>query len=203
MERQHGSLIRAIARDAAKGQSRGNGQPNQESNAQSGARYNQFLAPRDGMSSWIDAIAAKLPRVQIKLHRSVTRIARVNHAWHVWHTGTDEPAIFDALIITAPAAKAAVLLEHVSATLATELRGIPYAGSSVAALGYRREQFARPPEGLGSSSRPSKAGESSPSATAATNFPAARPTIASCCASLSVAHCNRNSRTCPTTSCFG
>jgi oxygen-dependent protoporphyrinogen oxidase len=149
MERQHGSLIRAIARDAAKGQNRGNGQAREDSNAQSGARYNQFLAPRGGMSSWIEAIAAELPRERIKLHRSVTRIARVNHEWHVWHHGSDQPSIFDAVIMTAPAAKAAALLEHVSATLATELRGIPYAGSSVAALGFRRDQFARPPEGFG------------------------------------------------------
>lgn len=149
MERAHGSLIRAIARDTAKGRGRDNGQPREQDAAQSGARYNQFLAPRHGMTSWIDAIAAKLPREQIKLHRSVTRIARVNHEWHVWHHGTDQPAIFDAVLITAPAAKAAALLEHVSPTLATVLRGIPYAGSSVAALGYRRDQFARPPEGFG------------------------------------------------------
>lgn len=140
MEREHGSLLRAIA------MSRGNGH---SSRGQSGARYNQFLAPRDGMSSWVDAIAAKLPRDHLKLHRSVTRIARVNHEWHVWHPGAEQPAIFDAIILTAPAAKAADLLAKVSPALSTELRGIPYAGSSVVSVGYRRDQFARPPEGFG------------------------------------------------------
>ena len=140
MEREHGSLLRAIASNRSNGQSNA---------GQSGARYNQFLAPRHGMSSWINAIAAKLPREQIKLQRSVTRIARVNHEWHVWQHGAEQPAIFDALLITAPAAKAAVLLDKVSHPLATELRGIPYAGSSVVSVGYRRDQFARPPEGFG------------------------------------------------------
>ncbi len=140
MEREHGSLLRAIALNRSNGHA---------SAGQSGARYNQFLAPRHGMSSWIQAIAAKLPREQIKLQRSVTRIERVNHEWHVWHHGAEHPAIFDALIITAPAAKTAELLAKVSPALSTELRGIPYAGSSVVSVGYRRDQFARPPEGFG------------------------------------------------------
>jgi oxygen-dependent protoporphyrinogen oxidase len=143
MEREHGSLIRAIAMN------RGNGQTKEAPTGQSGARYNQFLAPRHGMSSWVDAIASKLPREQIKLQRSVTRIARVNHQWHVWHHGADQPAIFDSLLTTAPAPKAAELLAKVSPALAMELRAIPYAGSCVVALGYHRDQFARPPQGFG------------------------------------------------------
>lgn len=143
MEREHGSLIRAIA------MTRGNGQLREPAAAQSGARYNQFLAPRHGMSSWIDAIAAKLPCEQIKLQRQVTRVLRVGNEWHVWHHGAEQSTIFDALLMTAPAAKAAELLAETSQALSAELRGIPYAGSSVIVLGYRREQFARPPEGFG------------------------------------------------------
>ncbi len=144
MEREHGSLLRAIARNRYHESANQSSAP-----VQSGARYNQFLAPRDGMSSWIDAIAAKLPREQVFLERSVTRIARIKDAWQVWHRGSDQPTHFDALIVTAPAGKAAELLAENSSELANELRAIPNAGSSVVSLGYRRDQFARPPEGFG------------------------------------------------------
>ncbi|MGC4002748.1 MAG: protoporphyrinogen oxidase [Pirellulales bacterium] len=45
--------------------------------------------------------------------------------------------------------RAAALLQDVSPTLTTELRGIPYAGSGVVSLGFRLDRFARPPQGFG------------------------------------------------------
>ena len=65
MEREHGSLIRA-ARALAK-------QPDAD-NRDSGARYSLFLTLRDGISSLVQAVAARLPAGTIRLNAAVAAI---------------------------------------------------------------------------------------------------------------------------------
>ena len=52
MERQHGSLIRAMRRQRNE---------RQQAPSESGARYSMFVTLRDGLSSLVDALAARLP----------------------------------------------------------------------------------------------------------------------------------------------
>jgi oxygen-dependent protoporphyrinogen oxidase len=55
----------------------------------------------------------------------------------------------DAVLVTAPAPRAADMLRTVSPALAAELAGITYAGSAVVSLGYPREAVAHPLDAAG------------------------------------------------------
>jgi protoporphyrinogen/coproporphyrinogen III oxidase len=145
MERQHGSLLAGALknRDA------------EEATGDSGARYSMFVAPREGMSSLVDAIAARLPRGAARLGTRVERIARRDDGrWSVLSTesGVRQTAVeevFHSVVIAAPAQHAAKVLEGVDANLAAELAGIEYAGAAVVALAYDRSQIAHRLDGFG------------------------------------------------------
>lgn len=146
MERQHGSLLAAALK---------NRREQAAKSADSGARYSMFVAPRDGMSSLVDAIAARLPRGAVRFESAVERIApRDDGRWSVLSalSNARRSAVeetFDAVIVAAPARHAARLLEGIDATLATELSGIEHAGAAVIALAYDRAQIAHPLDGFG------------------------------------------------------
>ncbi len=139
MERQHGGLIRGMKKMAKEGEA--------EQQA-SGARYGLFLAPRDGMSSLVDAIAARLPDGCVRLNCPVTQLVRTRDAaWRIVAGDSDEQ--FDAVIVALPAARAAALLGEVDHELAGDLARIPYAGASVVVSAYRRDQIEHPLDGFG------------------------------------------------------
>lgn len=143
MERQHGSLIRAARRQQVKvtGSSDTNG----------GARYSMFVAPRDGLTSLVDALAARLPEGAVRLRRPVESIARGEDAtWHVRTAGqTPETVRCDGLIVATPAPIAARLLQSLDRTLAVDLGRIEYAGTAIVTLAYRRAQISHALDGFG------------------------------------------------------
>ncbi len=148
MERQSGSLIVAALKQRRDDASKSN-------NGDSGARYSMFVAPRDGMSSLVDAISARLPRGAVRLSAPVDRIARRDDGrWSVLSavTSPQHPAldeVFDAIIVAAPARHAAKLLDAVDGELAGELSAIEHAGAAVVALAYDRAQISHPLDGFG------------------------------------------------------
>jgi protoporphyrinogen/coproporphyrinogen III oxidase len=145
MERELGGLIRGARR--AKSQeslvrSQGSSVRGQ---VDSGARYSLFAAPRDGLSSLIDAISARLPSQSIRLKTAVQQIAQANGKWCIQSSSTDAggPATeFESVIIATPTRAAATLLKSTDAALARELATIEFAGSAVMVLGYDRSQIA-------------------------------------------------------------
>ncbi len=139
MERRHGSLIRAALKEQSK----------KAGPAGSGARYSMFVAPREGMASLVTRLVERLPTDAIRFNSPVTRIApRSSDGWLVT-VDHEAPQPFDAVVLAAPALCAAEIVKDTSPELAHELRAIPYAGSAVALLGYRRDQLAKPLEGFG------------------------------------------------------
>ncbi len=71
MEREHGGLIRgylAARRDDAAAVAR----------RASGARYDQFMAPKNGMSHLLEHLNGSLPSGSLKLNARVESIARVS-----------------------------------------------------------------------------------------------------------------------------
>jgi oxygen-dependent protoporphyrinogen oxidase len=140
MERRHGSLIKAALRERS------------DSPTDSGARYSLFAAPRDGMSSFVAALAARLPPGCVRLNAPVARIEPTSAgAWNVClaSDGAAHSEIFNAVIVATPAPLAARLVEGVDAGLAALLRSIPYAGAAIALAGYLRQQIGRPLDGFG------------------------------------------------------
>jgi oxygen-dependent protoporphyrinogen oxidase len=141
MERRYGSLIRGAS---AGGTNAASG------NSESGARYGLFVAPRDGLSSLVDAIAARLPAGSVHLKSPVARItASDDGRWTVTLAGESLPIACDAVIVATGAPQAAAMLRDLDSRLAVDLGRIEYAGTSIVSLAYRREQIAHPLDGFG------------------------------------------------------
>ncbi len=151
MERLHGGLIRAALREPK----------NRDSDdSQSGGRYGLFVAPREGMQQLVSTLAARLPERVVQLGCPVHSVsAKPEGGWslEIEHRA-EHPAeraqplereSFDAVIIAAPAFRAARLLSDFDSELAGDLDTIPYAGAAVVCLGYRREQIAHALNGFG------------------------------------------------------
>ena len=49
-----------------------------------------FVTLQDGLSSLVEAIAARLPAGTVRLNTPVTRIERRGDGWRVWTEGNDE-----------------------------------------------------------------------------------------------------------------
>jgi oxygen-dependent protoporphyrinogen oxidase len=139
MELEYGSLTRAIRLQGK----------DKSTASDSGARYSMFVAPRDGLSSLIDAISARLPANSVRLSSTVTRIARHGAQWIVQTTNGTEAESFDAVILATSAQATAKLLSELDPQLADELGAIPHESCSIVSLGYRREQISHPLDGFG------------------------------------------------------
>jgi oxygen-dependent protoporphyrinogen oxidase len=116
---------------------------------ESGARYGLFVAPRDGMGSFVQAIAKRLPTDSVKLNTRVEGVRRAESGWLVNIAGDTRPHPFDGVVVALPAYAAEELLGGCDRELADELAGIEYAGCAVVSIVYRREQLAKPLEGFG------------------------------------------------------
>jgi len=142
MERDHGSLIRAVWRQARRQRQQAQG---------GGARYSMFVAPKDGMSSLVDAIAERLPAGAVRLDAVVSRMAmRPDGRWSLWlEDDSADEQIYDAVIVCTPAASAARLIGPLDSRLADLLKEIPHASCSIVSLSYRRDQIRHPMDGFG------------------------------------------------------
>jgi len=143
MERDHGSLIRGALRQRSSQLS-----PNSTG---SGAPYSLFVAPRNGMSSLVEAIAARLPEGTVQFDSPVEYITRSSCDHWFLSLGRDRRQSFevDAVIVAIPATRAAEMLSTIDHEMILQLRKIPSSPSAIVSLGYRREQIAHPMDGLG------------------------------------------------------
>jgi oxygen-dependent protoporphyrinogen oxidase len=147
MERQHGSLIRAMRQQRKQ---RPNGK------AESGARYSMFVTLSEGLSTLVDAITAQLLPESIRLNSPIERIERRGHVWRIFPAATallpaapEQSLEFDALIVAVPAHCARALLAPIDADLASELGQIEYSGTAIVSLGYDVRQVGHPLDGMG------------------------------------------------------
>jgi len=140
MELEHGSLIRAMRRRMA-AQPRGHSRD-------SGARYSMFVTLREGLSSLVDALAARLPQGAVRLSTPVERIERRNGQW-VLTLGDATAEGFDAVILATPSHVAARLFDSVDGELAARLGTIEHSGTAIVSAGYAREQIAHSLDGMG------------------------------------------------------
>ena len=110
------------------------------------------VAPRNGMSTFIDAIVKELPRVGLYLNAPIERLSQLpdSHQWCLNVGGAERRRITtDAIVLATPAHHAARLLRSVDPHLASDLARIEYASSTLITLGYRREQIDHPLNGFG------------------------------------------------------
>ncbi len=146
MERRWGGLIRGARHERSS-------EAADATSEVAGARYGMFVAPRDGLSSLVAAIAARLPEGSVRLGARVESLSRGEQSgWVVTYVGNDGLATTlecDAVIIAIGAPDSASLLEPIDQALAGELAAIEYAGTSIVSLAFRRDQVTHPLDGFG------------------------------------------------------
>jgi protoporphyrinogen/coproporphyrinogen III oxidase len=144
MEREHGSVIRALRREA-----RERGPRHLEKRA-SGARYGLFVTLADGMDTLPRALAAALPEGTVHTNTAVRRISR-NEPVSPWLVELlDGPPLeADSVVVATEAHAAARFLDAQDPALALQLRAIPYASSLIVNIAYRRDQISHPLDGFG------------------------------------------------------
>lgn len=147
MEKQYGGLIRgylaAKRKDAAA-----------VARKASGARYDQFTAPRGGMSEWINQLSAQLPRERTHLGVKVTELSQSDDAqWKLKRSPAggiaDIAETFDGVVVALPAASAASLLADCLPQVSGMVKQIPYASSLVAAVVVKRHEIHGRIDGFG------------------------------------------------------
>lgn len=155
MERQHGSVIRALRRAAASDRARvptdrwvGDGSAASAAARAAGPRYGLFVAPRFGMSRLVEVLARRMLEVEIKTGALAEGIERSGRGWTV-RLRQGQTLQADAVCVALPAHQAASLLKPIAPAAAVELEGIPYESVATVNLAFRKEDLPVPPGGLG------------------------------------------------------
>jgi oxygen-dependent protoporphyrinogen oxidase len=134
MERNYGSLTRALLAARRKAP------PQQD-------RRPIFTSLKKGMQQLPDALVARLDSSSQRPNTPVRELQPTSNGWTV--SASVESGFFDAVVVAIPAPAAAALLETLCASLASELRGIPYTSSVTVTLGYGQEVRRSLPPGFG------------------------------------------------------
>jgi protoporphyrinogen/coproporphyrinogen III oxidase len=144
MEREHGGLIRG-----ALAKRRSQNRFEVSARLANGARYDQFLAPSQGMGWWLQQIASSLKN-PIKFRHRITQLQKQpNDTWllsAIDHSQSSPQGVsatfnYDAVCLALPSHAAASLLKPSHSKLAALLERIPYASSAVAILAVKREEI--------------------------------------------------------------
>jgi oxygen-dependent protoporphyrinogen oxidase len=143
MEQGHGSLIRAVMRQAVK--------HSKADRNSSGGRYSMFVAPRQGIYSLIQALIDRLPADTIQLNAGVRRLVRqADGSWLLeMENGNQRCPPFDAVVVATPAKTAAELVQPIDNILSHQLSQIHHSGCCIVSLAYRRSQVAHRMDGFG------------------------------------------------------
>ena len=141
MEREHGSIIKALLAQKRKAA--------QTSSGTSGARYSLFQSFRTGMQTLTDTLAVRLSDC-IRLQKRVNTV-QLNESGVGWIVCLDdgEKLEADLICIALPAYQTAKLLSSVSPILADKLTTVPYKSSVTVNLAFRREDVIHPLNGMG------------------------------------------------------
>jgi oxygen-dependent protoporphyrinogen oxidase len=127
MEREHGSLIRAMF---ARRQ-----------------RPPRLVSLAGGMGALTDALAERLGSA-LRTGASVRRLERTDGTWRVAFEDGDSLAA-DRVVLAAPATRAAPMLAQAAPELSAGLAAFPYAGLAVVALAFRAASLPLPLDGYG------------------------------------------------------
>jgi len=149
MESEYGSLTRGML--AAHRKMRGASRPaNASSNAPASPRPAPraiFTALRGGMSQLVEALAARLDPVSVRLSTPVSALEKTSEGWKLESHGAAD--FFDGVILATPAWAAGALLNGVDPLLGAELSSIFYSSSITVNLIYDKSQLGRLPDGFG------------------------------------------------------
>jgi len=107
-----------------------------------------FVTLRRGLTSLVDALAARLPAGTVRLETPIVRMTRQSDGWWLW-PAVGSPERFDAVILATPSHESARLLQPTDASLADDLGRIVYEGTAIVTVAYRRQQIRHKLDGMG------------------------------------------------------
>jgi oxygen-dependent protoporphyrinogen oxidase len=163
MEREHGSVIRAMWKQSKTARDKstpGRSSTGREAVAEkpdtlpatgvSGARYSLFLSFDRGMQVLADELAVRLPAGMVRLNSGVTALSfnRNTRQWQIT-LSNDNSITADAVCLAIPAHRAALLLRETDAELAQALDQISYASTATINLAFRRADIPHALDGFG------------------------------------------------------
>ena len=147
MEREHGSVIRAVLKAS-------NSAAKQEHSTESGARYGLFVTHASGLSALVESIIATLKvsgRVKLHFGAAVDCIEPAREpdtGWQV-RAGSQNQMTFQGVVLAAPSWVAAKLLGSVDSDVAAKLKAIEYTSTVVVASAHRLSDFRHPLDAFG------------------------------------------------------
>jgi protoporphyrinogen/coproporphyrinogen III oxidase len=150
MEREHGSVIRAMLRARRAGAKARSGANGGAPKGTSGARYALLRSLDEGLQLLTDRLAAALPAGTVRTNARVESLGfdENSRRWSLLLSG-GETLSADAVCLALPAYSAGRLLRAADPTLASELETIPYSSAATVNLAFRRADVAHPLDGFG------------------------------------------------------
>lgn len=133
MEREHGSLIRAL-RSSKRGQD--------DADTASGARYGLFVTLRDGMSSLLDALEQRVRAgARVHLQRHAVRLSLVDDNGVSLSDREGRCDVYRGVVLALPAYRAAEIVGPSNARLGELLDSIEYASTAIVVSGHKLEDI--------------------------------------------------------------
>ncbi|MDO4583122.1 MAG: protoporphyrinogen oxidase [Planctomycetia bacterium] len=147
MEREYGSLIRAMRKNRQK-------QKSSTASVQSGPRYSLFVTVRGGLKRLTEALMEKVGREAFHGKTSVEALSPTEQGWRLVlreeEGKTRREEVFDAVILATPSHVAAQLFETAGRKAVSKPLGeIEHTGTVILNVAYRREQIGHPLDGMG------------------------------------------------------
>ncbi len=137
MEIQYGSLLKAMAARRLNSQTR-----------VSGARYSLFVSFKDGMQSFAEALASKIPPECLWMQHPVESLAPSGHGtWVVTTQGHTQEV--EKVVLAIQPSKMRPLLKSLDPNWDNLLEKIPAHDSATLNLGFRRQDVGHPLNGFG------------------------------------------------------
>ncbi|QDU81932.1 Protoporphyrinogen oxidase [Polystyrenella longa] len=145
MEREHGSLIRAMRRQAKN---------STDNRAATGARYSLFVTLKGGLQQLLDALREKVDlEANYQTGHRLTKIEPLEPGYRltfdVAHSSESVVTEVDRLLITTPAPVTARLVDSFAPSLAEPLDQIDYASCALVLSGHNVNDFDHPMDANG------------------------------------------------------
>ena len=145
MEREYGSLVRAMRKQGAQ---RRRQAKKQAASAQSGARHGLFVTIRTGIRTLVDEITRRLPEGAVRTNSPVESVRR--EADGRWRVGVGEQSeLFDGVVLATPSYVTAELVKELDAGLSERLGRISHSGTAIVSMAFKESQVRHPLDGAG------------------------------------------------------
>jgi oxygen-dependent protoporphyrinogen oxidase len=142
MEREYRSLIRASKKQAGEGST--------AETSGSGARYGLFVTLRNGLSSLLEALRARVAAAgAIRFETAMRNVKPAASGGWQLEFGDGTAAEFDAVILAVRAFQAGEIVQSFDLKLAEELRQIEYASTAIVLSGHRLAHVSHPLDAFG------------------------------------------------------